>query len=887
MIQADLYFDEILQFLRTLTIKNAWFAFQYLDNYARSLRLTTSQVSPFANPYYQGLCGFYTNGEDPIVLPNGATLTSEYAEDHQYVINRLQLPNKAYDNLCREYPEQVDLIKSILYPIVVTDDEMSFVENNLIVGDTVMFTDPNLINIANSTWSEDDMLERATIPVALTSLGDDASGLTSTQLLKRATKMYKVITADDMSVVTYDELLLEKWERDSVINAINEFLAHVKRRWYVKEFNHEDLYTAAMWSTIWYQLVLVVHTQRILNIRTPSVHSYHIWEYLRGHGFGNFSRVLDRDQQMYLYRNLRYLFANKGKSLVLKELSDHLLEPNGVEVFGKLMLMDTSDSLENCMKEPYFISTSVGGDETPTQRLQAKDNTLSEMLNWENLSGLEPLDELPWIEGEQGSILRNTPETVYRTKLIEFDRTPRYAGYEELFMEFYMGSFLHEWNAGRLENMRIEFSPSYYDQTLVLKATDVVYLLCYAALKLTGQVPGDLPTSFNVNYALRTAINTDAYEYTCDVTKNSRVLVPDDTDFSSIFPGMTVSGTGIPDNCIVTSLENDHIVISHAATADGVGVTITLQDVPEIEPAQIGTYYNWFKTSPTDPDSIENLDVKHSTYNVFNDTVDSVLYPFLPAQNTASADDILGYRYDNVDVFDEDKNNQFEGAYTMLLGMRGTSDVLHYSAFKEIFVNHLTMRYTFSKEPPEDFTTFDDWIAGDSRLNGLIELHNTTTDRNITWALLLDQMMKRVLPIKNSPFVGLGVFSDQEYEQLVQIITKICSYNIAFLTKNTDAVSKWLRLAYTGTVSQNRIFGHEPMIPMPLAMVKNSSVLAKETRIGVIGPLGLYTYSYSHSTTEEGEPVVTEETFGHSQYMDALLEESQDHLSEDVDTYIQ
>lgn len=884
MIQSDLYTNEILQFLRTLTIKNIWFAFEYLKSYAKSVHLTTDQVSPFSNPYYHNLCGFYTSNDTAIILDNGVTLTAEYAEENQYAINRLQLPNKAYDNLCRKYPQQVDLIKAILYPVVVTNDEIAYVTETLINNNTVSFTDPSAIDIVQNVFAPDDIEARATIPVALSALGTDTAGLTTTQLIKRAAKLYKVITAPNLSVFAYDELLLEEWERNSIINAINEFLSYIKRRWYVAEFTNERLYGAAIWNVLQYYLITHLHMQRIKNIKTPSVHSYHIWEYLRSRGFGNFSHILNREQQLYLYNNLDYLFANKGKTLVLKELSDHLLEPNGVEVFGKLMLLDTSNTLNDCKKSPRFISTSIGGDETPTQRRQSNETTLDELLTWEETSGLEPLTSLPWITDEQSNILQNVPETAYRTKLIEFDRIPRYAGYEDQFISFYVASFLHEWNAGKLETMRLAFLPSYYDQTLVLKATDVIYLLTYVALKLTNQTPNELPTAFLVDYALRTSLSTTANTFVCAMTKNSRTLIPVDNDFSNIYVGMSVSGDNIPANSIVISLENDHIVISHPVTLTADGVNVTIQNIDEITPEQIATEYNWFKTDIDNPTILSNITVPQDRYNILNNTEDSVLFPFLPAQNTATADATLGYRYDDITAFDNDKNAQFLAFHNAFMHMRGTADTLQYHAFNELFIRHLTLRYTFTKTPPDGLVTFEDWIGGDSRLSGLLSLHETTDDTTITWESLLDQIMKRVLPIKNSPFVGLGVFNEQEYSQLVRIIIKLCSYNVSFLTKRNNVVNRWLRTAYTGLRIQNKSSNHVSMLPISLASRQTMSTLARETRIGMVGPLSMHTFSYTHNEGIGGG--VTTEQFGHSQYIEKYQAASAPLLNDDVAGYL-
>lgn len=116
----ELYLKEIMNFLRTSTVKSTLLAAHTAEQEA--IRQGKESISDMENPYYLRLAGQYTANDIPMTLQSiddGSTILLERGLEltHPKTANVYRLPNVEYDKLCRRYPTQIDLIKAIVYPI--------------------------------------------------------------------------------------------------------------------------------------------------------------------------------------------------------------------------------------------------------------------------------------------------------------------------------------------------------------------------------------------------------------------------------------------------------------------------------------------------------------------------------------------------------------------------------------------------------------------------------------------------------------------------------------------------------------------------------------------------------------------------------------------------
>lgn len=136
-IDYEIYRKEILDLMGTLTIKFSPFAKIMAQNYTKNTgKILTDDES---NPYYINLMGQYhelnemmyvTSVETGKKVPFDLNLRYDYPKTSAlYKIN-----TDEYKILCNTYPKQVDLIKSIVYPVTMPIHDVIDVDDFTILG---------------------------------------------------------------------------------------------------------------------------------------------------------------------------------------------------------------------------------------------------------------------------------------------------------------------------------------------------------------------------------------------------------------------------------------------------------------------------------------------------------------------------------------------------------------------------------------------------------------------------------------------------------------------------------------------------------------------------------------------------------------------------------
>lgn len=163
--QFDSYHSEIFNFLRTVTIKFEPFSSligeSLLNNVNPSLDIENN------NYYYKRLLGEYIPGDTDIYVNSVDTgeqivFSKENLKNHPKTATIYKIPNVEYNLLCKRYPDQVDLIKSITYPV----ESINILKNSpdmcYIRGDTSLLQTTevasiiqginNFLTIARNRW---------------------------------------------------------------------------------------------------------------------------------------------------------------------------------------------------------------------------------------------------------------------------------------------------------------------------------------------------------------------------------------------------------------------------------------------------------------------------------------------------------------------------------------------------------------------------------------------------------------------------------------------------------------------------------------------------------------------------------------------------------------
>lgn len=143
----------------------------------------------------------------------------------------------------------------------------------------------------------------------------------------------RAIAAADYTILRYSNAEVEINETD-LIEKLQRFITTLMARWYNDDFRITDeLYGVAFMGSVVANLPSAIMMIRNENINTYRAHSFHIWNYLESHGrLGRFRNYFTTKQKLWLYRNLKWVFANAGKEYTFEKLMDIILTHRGIPV---------------------------------------------------------------------------------------------------------------------------------------------------------------------------------------------------------------------------------------------------------------------------------------------------------------------------------------------------------------------------------------------------------------------------------------------------------------------------------------------------------------------------------------------------------------------------
>ncbi len=427
------YYQEILNFLRTCSIKFSPFSYTYGASLIDANGYTDIEAD--WNPYYRNLCGEYQSYDTKMYVyskedDKEILFSKDLKTTRPRLFNFYKIPSNEHTLLCKKYPTQIDLIKSILYPV-----------------DSVQ----------------------------------------------------TCIDAEEFDLLAYDDSLLDENERTNLVETLKKFLSYIRVRWWTKEFVYEDLYPIAFYYMVWQSLPNVLLTQRLYNIGTAYVHPFHIWEYLISKGMQDFRNVLTNKQSLWLYRNLRWVYQNKGKNVALNELTKNILNTTNAVLYGKEVLQQTKTLTSTCATIPEILSYDLDNNETLT------DTTSIEQLNLRLYeAGLDHDTTATYLDQQIENYSLVKVNTV-PSKFLEIKKGAIFTKWEDLLYTFLIETTLYRCSLNQLNYNVLINDPAtaLYIQTPIKNA---IILLYYVAQKRVLESTIDtIPTTF----ATHTVYNKD------------------------------------------------------------------------------------------------------------------------------------------------------------------------------------------------------------------------------------------------------------------------------------------------------------------------------------------------------------------------------------------
>ena len=428
-----IYRQEIQHLLMSMTIKYTPIS----DLYNQKLSIqgyVVDESDPLSWKYYMNLQGDYHPTDTLMVIRSLDTseevpFTKETLQNHR-ATRRAYVPgNSFYTALINRYPEQSDLIKSIVYP--VTDIE-------------------------------------------------------------------SMLDAPDLTLLQYDRTILEQLEQSVLIQDLVRHLDYIRDRWYQRFLDIELFYPMAFWGSLWQNLAGALFTFRTSYIQTSFAHDFHIKAFLESRGIDVLQGILKRDQVLFLYRNIDYILANRGKQSTLDILARNLLTEDALGLVNKTISQNTSDSEQtDCRWTPEFVSNVIPSNyqELP---ISLPVETVRDMNQKLVNAGLDT-------DTSDAHIARQTRRmgaTIFNklpTKILELKKFDQSCTKERLIWNFMMDTFIYSL-------MQNHHTPIHRIQDRVtgivlrLSGLDTLFLLQYAIGRIFDQTPETLPKQYSPKF---------------------------------------------------------------------------------------------------------------------------------------------------------------------------------------------------------------------------------------------------------------------------------------------------------------------------------------------------------------------------------------------------
>lgn len=416
---------------------------------------------------------------------------------------------------------------------------------------------------------------------------------------------YEAYQAPDLALLRFGDGYLEVDEQPSIIQAIKDFLKFFYDRWYLDFLNVETYFYVTNWAMLWQLLPVAIFHTRIKNIFTSEAHTFHVWEYLTSNGIGDYRDILTRRQALFLYRNMRYLQANRGKQSNLILLTDRLLKEISVGMVGKTVYQHTVDSEASARWTPEFISEPVPTlfadviTGTPPQSVSDITYRLAEL-------GLEHDTSFDGIYQTTTKIASTTLNTL-PTKLLEIKPLPMDRKYADLLANFILDTTVHMVTSNRYQK-DIVHTDEVTGLTLELTAKDALALYYLCVHKAFGDDPVYLPKAYAPMASYRYDINKESLP-TSIMYDGHRYPMTFVADVDNFIANLTYPAYTIEDDDEFTTLVARlfSVIIRQTtmvrATSDHVSCLaykeifnqITYQDPYDISLSDHDTYAAWFQ----------------------------------------------------------------------------------------------------------------------------------------------------------------------------------------------------------------------------------------------------------------------------------------------------
>lgn len=306
------------------------------------------------------------------------------------------------------------------------------------------------------------------------------------------------IDADDLSIIAYGTSILEIDEEGYILDQLTVFLNYVKGRWQSDFMSSSPYFCPTFYLMVRQLMAGALFAARLRAIKSPYVNSWHIWQYLTSNGLGDYSDILDRARALFLYQNLQWLYDNAGKQKTLTAVSDYILKPVSVGLWGRSIRQQTLDGAADCVLIPEFVPERLPLDYATTD-LDLSAETV-EIMNLRLVaSGAEINDTEEYVQ----EVTRQLGDTTYnylQTKVVEIHPLQSDRWYALVYNTFIYDMLFYNVQ-NDFYNIYVDFVEPFSSDTYTVTTKEALVLIYYCLRKAVMDPPVNLPTHYTSQYA--------------------------------------------------------------------------------------------------------------------------------------------------------------------------------------------------------------------------------------------------------------------------------------------------------------------------------------------------------------------------------------------------
>ncbi len=189
----------------------------------------------------------------------------------------------------------------------------------------------------------------------------------------------KAINSNNGDILYYDASLVESNE-DNLILELQNWIHAYQLRWFNEQYLlTDDLYLQFYIGQLYMNMIHALENLRLRNCMTRRAHSYHIREHLASNGrLDRYLPFMTKEQQLWVYRNIRWIMKNPGKQEIFDRLVGKLLTPRGIPLIGYTLNQNTEQMPAELYSDVEMVKHDINMNSvTPGNEKASVMNVLS------------------------------------------------------------------------------------------------------------------------------------------------------------------------------------------------------------------------------------------------------------------------------------------------------------------------------------------------------------------------------------------------------------------------------------------------------------------------------------------------------------------------------